>query len=145
MWLLFDDAREGGAPPRLYADPSEVIVARELGEIEPALERVRQALRSGKHAAGYLAYEAGHAFDPKLQASARKGSGPLLCFGLFDGFETPGLAEQLPDPDGGYVGRLHPRITQADYEAAVAQVRDHLFAGDFYQANLTFGCDVAVA
>ena len=29
--------------------------------------------------------------------------------------------------------------------AAVAHVREHLFAGDFYQANLTFGCDVAVA
>ena len=25
------------------------------------------------------------------------------------------------------------------------EVREHLFAGDFYQANLTFGCDVAVA
>ena len=25
------------------------------------------------------------------------------------------------------------------------RVREHLFAGDFYQANLTFGCDVAVA
>ena len=26
-----------------------------------------------------------------------------------------------------------------------SEVREHLFAGDFYQANLTFGCDVAVA
>ncbi|MGH6783783.1 MAG: aminodeoxychorismate synthase component I, partial [Sphingomicrobium sp.] len=25
------------------------------------------------------------------------------------------------------------------------QVREHLFAGDFYQANLTFGCDMAVS
>ncbi|HXG81187.1 MAG TPA: aminodeoxychorismate synthase component I, partial [Sphingomicrobium sp.] len=51
----------------------------------------------------------------------------------------------LPGPDGGYVGRPVPRITQQDYEEAVQQVREHLFAGDFYQANLTFGCDVAVA
>ena len=41
--------------------------------------------------------------------------------------------------------RPKPRIGQGDYEAAVERVREHLFAGDFYQANLTFGCDVAVA
>jgi para-aminobenzoate synthetase/4-amino-4-deoxychorismate lyase len=145
MWLLFDDAREGGASPRLYSQPSGVIVAQSLSEVGPALELVRAGVRTGKHAAGYLAYEAGHAFDPKLLASARKGEGPLLRFGLFDGYEAPDLGSLLPSPDGAYVGRIHPRIGQGDYEAGVAQVREHLFAGDFYQANLTFGCDVAVA
>jgi para-aminobenzoate synthetase/4-amino-4-deoxychorismate lyase len=144
MFILFDDAREGGASPRLYAAPSAVIVARELDEVPSALEQVRQGLAAGKHAAGYLAYEAGHAFDPKLAASARRGEGPLLCFGLFDGFVTPDLAALLPSPNGAYVGRPTPRITQSAYEAAALEVREHLFAGDFYQANLTFGCDVAV-
>ena len=145
MWLLFDDAREGGASPRLYDRPSDVVVALGLDEIGPALERVRAGVRSGKHAAGYLAYEAGHVFDPRLMASARQGDGPLLCFGLFDGYETPDLGSLLPSPGGAYVGPLRPRISQGDYEAGVAEVREHLFAGDFYQANLTFSCDVAVA
>jgi para-aminobenzoate synthetase/4-amino-4-deoxychorismate lyase len=145
MWILFDDAREGGAPARLYREPVERIVAWELSEIGPALERVRAGLKAGKHAAGYLAYEAGHAFDSKLAASARKGDGPLLSFGLFDGYELPGVDGLLSDAAGGYVGRPKPRISQVDYEAAVQQVRDHLFAGDFYQANLTFGCGVAVS
>ena len=145
MWILFDDAREGGAPPRLYRDPVERIVAWQLGEIGSALDRVRSGLKAGKHAAGYLAYEAGHAFDPKLAASARKGDGPLLSFGLFDRYELPDLDHLLPDGGGGYAGRPRPRIAQGDYEAAARRVRDHLFAGDFYQANLTFGCDVAVS
>lgn len=145
MWILFDDARQGGAPPRLYREPSEIIVATEIDEIVPALEGIRTGLRSGKHAAGYLAYEAGYAFDPKLLDSARAGDGPLLCFGLFDAFETPDITELLPSPDGAYVGRPEPRISPGVYEAAVCQVREHLFAGDFYQANLTFGCDVAAA
>jgi para-aminobenzoate synthetase/4-amino-4-deoxychorismate lyase len=145
MWLLFDDARDDGAPPRLYRQPREIVFADELNQVLPALERVRTGLRSGRHAAGYLAYEAGHAFDPKLRGSARRGAGPLLCFGLFDDFETPDLAELLPPPDGAYVGQIRPRISQRDYGAAVDQVRDHLFAGDLYQANLTFGCDVPVA
>ena len=145
MWILFDDARQGGAPPRLYRKPSEIIVTTEVGEIVPALERVRAGLRAGSHAAGYLAYEAGYAFDLKLLESAGTGGGPLLCFGLFEAFEIPDLTELLPSPDGAYVGCPEPRISPESYEAAVGQVREHLFAGDFYQANLTFGCDVAVA
>jgi para-aminobenzoate synthetase/4-amino-4-deoxychorismate lyase len=145
MWLLFDDARDGGAAPRLYREPVVTIVAWEFSEIEPALERIRAGLRAAKHAAGYLAYEAGYAFDPKLAASSRKGDGSLLRFGLFDCFETPDIGALLPSPDGAYAGPIRTRISQADYEAGVGQVRDHLFAGEYYQANLTFGCDVAVA
>ena len=145
MFILFDDAREGGARPRLYREPVRIVEARTLDDIAPALEEIRAGLRAGHHAAGYLAYEAGHAFDPKLYAGARQGDGPLLCFGLFDGYETPDLSALLPSPGGAYVGRPEPRLTRVEYEAAVGQVRDHLFAGDFYQANLTFGCDVALA
>ena len=145
MFVLFDDAREGGAAPRLYRQPDDIIVAHQLVEIIPALERIRSGLRAGKHAAGYLAYEAGHAFDPKLVSCARKGEGPLLCFGLFRGFEVPDIGKLLPSPEGAYVGPIRPRIGRDDYLKAAAQVREHLFAGDFYQANLTFGCDVAAA
>ncbi|MCL6741925.1 aminodeoxychorismate synthase component I [Sphingomonas sp. RB56-2] len=145
MWLLFDDAREGGAAPRLYRQPVEIIAAHDLDEVEPALGRIRAGLRAGRHAAGYLAYEAGHAFESKLAGSARRGEGPLLCFGLFEGHETPDIETLLPSPDGAYIGPVRPRIGRPSYEAAADQVREHLFAGDFYQANLTFGCDVAIA
>ena len=76
-----------------------------------ARARPRRRSRAGAHAAGYLAYEAGHALDPKLAASARQGDGPLLSFGLFDGFTTPDLGELLPSPDGAFVGPPRPRIT----------------------------------
>ena len=145
MWILFDDGRPGRACSRLYREPSQTIVARALDEVIPALEEIRRGTRAGSHAAGYLAYEAGHAFDPKLRDSWRKGEGPLLCFGLFDSYEVPDLARLLPSPDGAYVARPVPRISPEQYWSGVERVREHLFAGDFYQANLTFGCDVAVA
>ncbi len=122
-----------------------MVVAHRIEEVVPALERVRAGVAAGAHAAGWLAYEAGHAFDPKLAASFRASGGPLLAFGLYDGFERPDLAALLPSPDGAFAGIPRPRIEQATYEVAVAEVREHLFAGDYYQANLTFGCDVAVA
>ena len=145
MWILFDDARAGGAKPRLYRAPRAVVVAHALDEVLPALERVRAAVRAGAHAAGWLAYEAGHAFDPKLEASFRSGDGPLLSFGLYDGYDSPDVAALLPSPDGAFAGPARPRIVRGAYEAAVGKVRDDLFAGNYYQANLTFGCDVAVA
>ncbi len=145
MWILFDDARPGGTSPRLYRHPKSVVVAADWDEVGPALEQIRAGVRSGLHAAGCLAYEAGYAFDPKLRDSARKGPGPLLCFGLFDGLETPDLAGLLPPPDGAYAARPAPRLRPEQYVQSADRIREHLFAGDFYQANLTFGCDVAVA
>lgn len=145
MWILFDDGRPGGGPPRLYSKPRDVVVARCLDEVVPALQKVRDAVDAGAHAAGYLSYEAGHAFDAKLAASARGDPATLVSFGLFDGFEVPDLDKILPSAAGAYAGKPRPRIKQADYEAKVDEVREHLFAGDFYQTNLTFGCDVAVA
>ncbi|MDQ3075375.1 MAG: aminodeoxychorismate synthase component I [Pseudomonadota bacterium] len=145
MWILFDDARPGGGKPRLYQAPRAVVVAHDLDEVAPALDRVRAAVAAGAHAAGWLAFEAGHAFDAKLVASFRTCEGPLLSFGLFDDYATPDLAQLLPPPEGAFAGKPGPRIERTAYEFAVAEVREHLFAGDYYQANLTFGCDVAVA
>lgn len=145
MWLLFDDARKGGARPRLYRSPVEIVTAVRLDEVGPALERVRAGVGAGRHAAGYLAYEAGYAFDPKLAEHARLPDGPLLRMGLFEGFEEPDLSDLLSDPAGATAGDPRARIARRDYEAAVETVREALFAGDYYQANLTFGCDIAVA
>ena len=141
-FLLFDDAREGGRA-RLYRNSRQSIVAHSLDDVRPALATLRQGIAAGAHAAGYLAYEAGQALDPALSESARTGDGPLLWFGLFDGFEMPELTSLLPNPAGAFAGAPRPRIGFDDYAAAAGTVSDHLFAGDFYQANLTFGCDVA--
>nr|WP_294847021.1 aminodeoxychorismate synthase component I [uncultured Sphingomonas sp.] len=142
MWILFDDARPGGAPPRLYREPKGRIVARQLHDVRPALEDLRGAVAGGAHVAGYLVYEAGHALDANLAGTFRSDGGPLLDFGVFEGWDEPALVATLPDAGGAHVAAPRPRIAEADYIAAVEVVREHLFAGDFYQANLTFGCDV---
>ena len=141
-FVLFDDMRLNGAAARLYEGPAEEIAAYAIDEVQPALERLREAVGAGRHAAGYIAYDAAYSLEPKLWALARHGDGPLLWFGLFDGYREVEAAALLGDPAGGWTGRPVPRISRQDYLAAAAQVREHLFAGDFYQANLTFGCAV---
>lgn len=147
-FLLFDDARASGAPCRLYDGPIDEIAAHEFDDVAPALARLREAVASGKHAAGWLSYEAGYAFEPMLRPLARRlGTKPLLWFGLFDGYRILSAGQRaafLGDPAAAWLGQPCPRIERAAYLAAAVQVKEHLNAGDFYQANLTLGCDVAL-
>ena len=142
-FLLFDDARSG-RKARLYEAPAGEIRADRIDEVQPALDALQAAVRSGRHAAGFLTYEAGYALDPALAGAGREAGGPLLWFGLFDRFEEVDAEAWLPDPAGAFAGPPQPRWAQGDYAPAAGRVHDHLLAGDCYQANLTFPCDLAV-
>ena len=149
-FVLLDDARvTGAAAARLYVDPVEIVVTRRMDDIATALEALRTATRGGLHAAGYLAYEAGHALEPTLTPLvATTTEAPLLWFGLFRGFEEiapEDVAARLPDPAGAWVGAPTPDIDRADYDTAMMQVQALIEAGDIYQANLTFGATVKTA
>jgi para-aminobenzoate synthetase/4-amino-4-deoxychorismate lyase len=128
---------------RLYRGPAEVVEARRPDEVRPALGRLR-----GRHAAGFIAYEAGHALEPKLAPlalEAEPGGPPLLWFGLFEAWEEVDPGALLPDPAGAWAARPRPLVERAAHEAAVEQALEHILAGDIYQANLTFRAEVATA
>ncbi|HUD93772.1 aminodeoxychorismate synthase component I [Sphingobium sp.] len=148
---LFDDARlHGAAPARFYRDPVGIIAAHSMAEVQPALDRVAEAREAGVHVAGYISYEAGLALEGRLAPIARRrdhARAPLLWFGLFEGVRliAPGaLPALLPDPAAATVGPLRPLVDEAGYRAAFTQVQDYIRAGDIYQVNLTFPCEVAV-
>ena len=144
-FVLLDDARPGGADAHLYRAPVRTIVAHRPDEVRDALAALDAARADGLHAAGYIAYEAGHALEPRLRPPVA--SGPLLWFGLFDRVEIIPAAEipaRLPDPASAWVGHPHPGISRADYGEAFARVHDWIEAGDIYQANLTFRAAVRV-
>jgi para-aminobenzoate synthetase / 4-amino-4-deoxychorismate lyase len=131
----------GGA--RLYRRPCGIVEARRPDEVGAALERLR-----GRHAAGFIGYEAGAALEPKLAPrafAAREGQPPLLWFGLFAGWEEVEVEALLPDPAGAWAGRPRPTVERERHEAAIAAALEHIIAGDIYQANLTFPADVATA
>lgn len=152
IWLEDSRDHNEGGNSRLYVAPYRIITAHSLKEVEPALEELRAATASGLHAAGWIAYEAGHAWEPRLAAIARPVDGPLLWFGLFDrvqlfdpvqseafwrqGRATPFLPAELA---------VTPEITQADYGASVEAVIAAITAGDVYQVNLTFGATGSLA
>lgn len=137
-FVLLDDARADGAPARLYRDPVAIIEAASLAGIQPALARIRAGIAAGRHAAGFLAYEAGAAFEPQAGAPAACPT-PLLWFGLFDRFQpVPSVADMLPPAAGAWIGEPEPQLSRDDYDTVLHRVLDLIAAGDIYQANLTF-------
>jgi para-aminobenzoate synthetase/4-amino-4-deoxychorismate lyase len=125
-------SREGN---RCFSNPMDVLVARELTQVIPCLERAEAAVRDGCHAAGFLAYEAAPAFDPALSAHL-PGPVPLAWFALYDSLRKGGA----PVPDGASfeVGPWRPAITRATYNDNVGAIRERIAAGETYQVNYTF-------
>ncbi len=149
-FVLLDDARADGAvPARLLTDPIEIIAATVPEEVDAALDVIGEWQKAGHHAAGFIAYEAGHAIEPALaeRAAPLPGDWPLVWFSRFATCEripADRVAGLLPDPAGAALGAVQPTIDYAQYSRSIAAVLDHIRAGDIYQANLTFAAEVAV-
>jgi len=130
-FCLIDD-RDGGA--QFFAAPLQIVAAYRAEEVASAFDAVERGVREGLHAAGYVAYECGHALEPRLAPLLREDSRkPLLRFGLFDG--------PRPAPDGaGAAWVEHPRPAWSfdDYQRRFDACQDYIAAGDVYQINLTF-------
>ena len=149
-FVLLDDARpQGASEARLFEQPRQLFVARHAAEVAPVLAAAEAARRaSGCALAGYIAYEAGLALEPRLAALAdrRAGAdGPLVWLGLFANHTAiPAAtmpewlaARALPDPPPA-IGPLDPRLSPGSYLDAFGTLQEAIHAGDIYQANLTF-------
>ena len=147
-FVLLDDARSSGAADaHFYENPRAVFVARLPGEVAATLAAAEAAQRdSGGTLAGYIAYEAGLALEPKLAplADARTGAaGPLVWLGLFDEEQVIPAAEvpawlEARAPDQAALGPLEPQLSFGAYCAAFERLQEAIRAGDIYQVNLTF-------
>src|SRR5688572_221393 len=122
-FILLDDARSEGAFDARRPDE----VARVLREAEAA-----RAMHGGT-LAGYIAYEAGLALEPKLATLAAQrtgGDGPLVWFGLFDKATTIPAAEVPPwlasraGEGHASIGPLEPQITPGAYVEAFEALQE---------------------
>jgi len=113
-----------------------VLAASQPDEVLPLLAAVEQEVAAGRHAVGFLSYEAAAGLDPALPVRPR-GALPLAWFGIFAGrlevtAGTTGVA--------GACRLLAPQPSWDvdSYSAAFRTIMEHLAAGDSYQVNLTF-------
>ncbi len=119
-----------------FRRPVEIVTTSNPGEVLALLRHLEeQVLDNGRHAAGFLSYEAAPGFDPALRVR-RSEDFPLLWFGLYDGFQE---ARDLPRA-GEAEARLdwQPGVTREEYERALLLVKDRIGRGDTYQVNYTY-------
>jgi para-aminobenzoate synthetase / 4-amino-4-deoxychorismate lyase len=130
--VLLTNPNDGGL--YRFRDPVRVVQASCLDEVLPAVAEVQTAVeKDGLHAAGFVSYEAGPAFDPALAAYPAD-EFPLLWFGLYRDREV------VPAPVAGETPALdwQPTVTPEAYRKAIRRVRRYIEEGDTYQVNYTF-------
>ena len=130
-----------GGKPALFAAPGRVITAQTSAEVPRALKAAEAARRNGAWVAGYIAYEAGFALEPKLaRLMPRRRPGPLVALGLFDAPEAAEAALAQAAEEGRTTAMTAPvpQIGRRAYGNAARKVFDYIAAGDCYQVNLTF-------
>ncbi|MBD3764377.1 MAG: aminodeoxychorismate synthase component I [Rhodobacterales bacterium] len=140
--ILLEHGPDGA--PAVFDAPREVVLARAPDEVAPALARLDAARAAGHWVAGWLAYEAGLAFEPRLAACLpAELPGPMLAIGIFDAPAPAGpvLARAEAEADPVVFTDPVPAIARADYDAAIARALAYIAAGDCYQVNLTFPLD----
>ncbi|MXN66492.1 aminodeoxychorismate synthase component I [Stappia sp. GBMRC 2046] len=143
--VLLLDAMRGGGGALLFENPCAIIETASLDGVGDCLRRVEAARAEGAYCAGYLAYEAGYAFEPKLAgADVSAFSVPLLWFGVFETASMLSPAEALRRLGARGGSSEPPEIRdlafdmgRKAYDEAFARVQEHLARGDIYQANLT--------
>lgn len=137
--ILLEHGPDG--QPACFDHARDVIVAARPADVRSALERAETQRRAGAWIAGYVAYEAGFALEPRLQGlMPRRRAGPLVALGVYD---APGAADAAM-ARAAAEGRMttmtapKPMVGRRAYGNAARKVFDYIAAGDCYQVNLTF-------
>ena len=131
------------APARLYRDPVAIIRCDGVAAVDASLAEIARGAAAGLHAAGFLSYELGYAFEPRLAPLMPPlRDTPLLWFGLYEeplllsaAILDRAFAELGPPPP---ITELTPGHDRDEHTAKVRRILDLIGAGDVYQANLTF-------
>ncbi|HMP74592.1 MAG TPA: hypothetical protein PKE55_15150, partial [Kiritimatiellia bacterium] len=128
-----------GAPPawQEFRDPTQVLSATRHEDVLSALATAQQWQEQGAWVIGWVAYEAGPAFEPALPVRPDSTT-PLAWFARFT---QPILHSALPVPFApDQDTRLDWQPTQSlpDYRNHIQTIRDAIARGETYQVNYTF-------
>ncbi|HLO14404.1 MAG TPA: aminodeoxychorismate synthase component I [Anaerolineales bacterium] len=117
-----------------FTKPQQIIIARELNEVFPALLEVEQLIQANDwYAAGFVSYEAASAFDSALQTQP-SGGFPYLWFGLYP---EPRLVT-LPQPEGPpKTLNWQPTLDRECYNLVITRIKEEIAKGRTYQVNYT--------
>jgi para-aminobenzoate synthetase component 1 len=127
--------------PAIFHGEHDRVVAWTAEEIVPALMLLDEARAQGFWTAGYLAYEAGLALEPRLgRLMPAATDEPLLAFGIYDApvAANDWLADAAAKAPGVRLSPMESLVSRTKYDQAMSRIAAYIAAGDCYQVNLTF-------
>jgi para-aminobenzoate synthetase/4-amino-4-deoxychorismate lyase len=125
---------------RVWSNPVRILAAHRPDDVPPLLRSAEAATRDdGLTALGFIAYEAGPAWDDRFilhSAAATEAPLPLAWFALFHASTpwTPAASEHQPPP----ALRWQAAQPAAAYRPRIAAIKQAIARGETYQVNLTF-------
>lgn len=145
--LLDDnDASAVDARSRLYSSHVGTLVCQSTDQLPAMLLQMQQALQQGQFAVSLFAYELGaamHGIAPH-ETAADATAVPLaevLLFQCCEKFSTEQVSawlDQHASSSPAGIANVHPDITEAAFDTALARIHDYIAAGDTYQVNYTY-------
>lgn len=139
--ILLDSARaESGESDGalLFEDPVEILTTTLYEDIPPLLENLSEYAASGFWCVGYLAYEAGYAFDPAGFPDPPHGD-TLAWFGIYEKpkqIDTESWLDEIPQADYS-IQSAKFSLDRETYRSRIERLKHHIREGDVYQINLT--------
>lgn len=125
----------------LFLDPKDILLCRRLEDIRLVFDKIQTYLERGFFAAGYIAYEAGFAFEESLK-SLISPQGLLMWFGIYRKAHTFKQEEDILK-NNDYIRKNYElkssglNITENEYKFAVGKIKRYIAQGETYQVNYT--------
>lgn len=119
--------------------PEIVLQASQMDEIVPVLQEVERLVADGYFAAGFITYEAGFAFLPKLPSPPSIDL-PLIWFGLSRNIQKNvplPLDSAFQDEDQPILEDFSLNLDRKSYRNSIQTIHDYIARGDTYQVNFT--------
>ena len=121
---------------RIFSSPVEVLYTHELQNVKEVLNKAQNKVeKKNLIAAGYLSYEAAPAFDSAYCVN-KKGSLPLICFGLFKDYKTE-ITLESNNHESAEAIEWEIATNQTHYEIHLKYIKDQIKLGNTYQVNYT--------
>lgn len=127
----------------LFTDPIELLEPRTPEELFELFDRIDAETKRGRWIAGFIPYEAGYVFEPKLTTLLSPYDQPLAWIGIFDSVQIFHHSSEGNWSDTAVnvpaIAAEPPTLSETPltYTRKVQQVRDWIASGEAYQANLT--------
>jgi para-aminobenzoate synthetase/4-amino-4-deoxychorismate lyase len=122
---------------RIYANPRETLRADDPKSLDQLLERIAAHTANRGESAGFLAYEAGYALEPRLRPLLAGHAATLAWFGLYDRCEVMNGEHFLPVSTAPALKDPHLEISREEYYKKIDEIRELIADGEIYQLNFT--------